>query len=255
MEQSTEILREKKFGKNLEIYKCISPEEATRRATESLNEALSELSAAKVPTLLMLSGGTAFGLLNGIEKKHLGPHLTICALDERFSEDSTINHSLKISHSLFYQHAMELDSSFIDTSVKKGETYEHLANRFEGALFDWSKKNPEGKVVATMGIGYDGHVAGIMPYPESPENFNKLFENKEHWVIGYDAGLAKTQYPLRVTTNMTFLRDMVDFSVAYVTGEKKISALTKATEEKGNIADTPGRVLLEMKQVRLFTDI
>lgn len=240
---------------NIEIFKCETVAEATRKATESLNEALAELSAAKVPTLLMLSGGSSFNLLHGVEKKNLGPHLTICALDERFSEDSTVNHSLKISHSLFYHHALELDASFIDTSVKLGDTYEHLAKRFEEALFTWSKENPNGKVVATMGIGYDGHVAGIMPFPESPETFNILFESKEHWVVGYDAGLAKTQYPLRVTTNMTFLRDMVDFSVTYVTGEEKIAALTKAVEEQGTIAETPGRVLREMKHVRLFTNI
>lgn len=238
----------------MEITKCTNAEEATRKATDSLNEALKELSAG-IPTLLLFSGGTAFSLLHGVDIRFLGEHLTICALDERFSEDSLANHYLKISHTLFYQHALELGADFIDTSVQAHESLEQHTERFEKALFDWAKKYPYGKVVATMGIGYDGHVAGIMPFPENPQAFHKLFENQEHWVTGYDAGLAKTQYPLRVTTNINFLRNAVDFAVVYVTGEKKITALTRSTEEKGTLAETPGRILKEMKQVKIFTDI
>lgn len=238
----------------MEIIKCANGDEAARKATESINEALSELRAG-VPTLFLFSGGTSFNLLHGIDIRFLGPHLTIVALDERFSEDSLVNHFLKISHSLFYHHALELGVNFIDTSVQRSETLEELTARYEAAIFDWAKNNEGGKIIATMGIGYDGHVAGIMPFPENPQTFTKLFENPEHWITGYDAGLAKTEHPLRVTSNITFLRNFVDFAVVYVTGEKKIAALTKSTGEKGSLAETPGRILREMKQVRIFTDI
>jgi len=56
---------------------------------------------------------------------------------------------------------------------------EKLAHRYESSLFEWAKKHPEGKIIATMGIGFDGHTAGIMPYPENPETFARLFEDKE----------------------------------------------------------------------------
>jgi 6-phosphogluconolactonase/glucosamine-6-phosphate isomerase/deaminase len=238
----------------MEIVKCANPDEAARKATESLNEALSELSVG-VPTLLLLSGGSALNLLHGLEIKNLGPHITLTVLDERFSQDVMANNFAKISHTLFYHHALELGVNFIDTRPDPQESLEQLTARFEASLFGWAKKHPEGKIIATMGIGFDGHTSGIMPYPENPELFAKYFENKDHWAAGYDAGLDKTEYALRVTTNMPFLRNAVDFAVVYVTGEKKIAAFQHAVAETGSLSATPARIIREMKQVRVFSDI
>ena len=48
------------------------------------------------PVLLMLSGGSAFSILDYIEADVLGPNLTISILDERCSSDSKINNFLQL---------------------------------------------------------------------------------------------------------------------------------------------------------------
>lgn len=239
---------------SMDMVKCTTAQEAARKGAEALNEALTELQGG-IPTLLLLSGGSALHLLPAIDLKLLGRHITITVLDERFTEDPLANNFAQISRTLFYHHAEALGVSFIDTRAQRHENLEQLASRFEASLFEWAKKHPEGKIIATLGIGYDGHTAGIMPYPENPELFDKLFNDPDHWAVGYDAGMSKTEHPLRVTTTLVFLKNAVDFAVVYVVGEQKIAAFQHATAEEGSSAQTPARILREMKQVRIYTDI
>ena len=104
-----------------------------------------------------------------------------------------------------------------------------------------------------MGMGPDGHTAGIMPFPEDENRFDVLFQNSEKWVVGYDAE-EKNQYPLRVTTTIPFLR-MVDYALLYCVGENKKEALKRVLADGGVYAETPARVIREMATTHIVTDI
>ena len=109
-------------------------------------------------------------------------------------------------------------------------------------------------MVITQGIGEDGHTAGIMPYPENSALFKSLFDDPEKWVVGYDAE-GRNEHPLRVTVTLSFLREVVDHSIVYAVGDGKKEALRQVLAETGTLWQTPARIIHEMRNVMLFTDL
>jgi len=206
------------------------------------------------PVLLLLSGGSAFQLLDQTDANNLSDTVTIGVLDERYSSDKNVNNFSQLTTTSFYQKANRHDCHFIDTSVKAGEKLNQLSERFDMELQEWKKKYPEGKVIITQGIGPDGHTSGIMPHKDNPDLFHQLFENHNMWAVGYDAG-AKNKYPLRATTTIPFLIDIIDVAIVFVTGKNKKKALLNALNPKTKLFQTPAAVIQKMKNVTLFTDI
>lgn len=92
-----------------------------------------------------------------------------------------------------------------------------------------------------------------MPFAEDTAGFNRLFEDINHWAVGYDAS-GKTPHPLRVTVTFPFLRQ-IDWGIAYVCGQAKRDSLSRVLADTGDLARTPARIFWQMKQVFLFTDL
>lgn len=203
--------------------------------------------------LFLCSGGSAFELLHDISPECFSSALTIGVIDERYSRDEAVNNFAQLQKTDFYKVAVRAGAHTIDTFPRADETLEMLARRFEGELKGWMENNQSGLMVATMGIGEDGHTAGIMPFPEDRATFSALFEDSDVWVRGYDAG-KKSKYPLRITTTITFLKE-IDHSIVYCVGENKREALMRVFADTGTRAETPSRVIRDIKNVMLFTDI
>lgn len=236
----------------MEYIKTEDAESALRLAAESLNRDIAENSEKGI--LLMLSGGSSLKLLPLINTGLLDLRVTITVLDERFSNDPKINNFAQISQTDFYRIAKDRGVNFIDTRLINNESIEELARRFDDGLRNWRKSSAGGKIIATLGIGSDGHIAGIMSFPEDTRTFEELFMYDEHWIVGYDAG-NKNPYPLRITPTVPFLRDQIDFGIVYVVGEDKTDALKRILSEEGSLSETPARALREMKSAIIYTDI
>lgn len=226
---------------------------ATIAATSALSTELSHLAEAKTPVLVLVSGGSALQLLNDIQESGLTPQVTLGVLDERYSMDPQINNFLQLKQTTLYSKALAQGCHFIDTSVQAAESQEDLRARFESALQQWKDANPSGHIVITQGMGPDGHTSGVLPFPEDPEKFAQLFLNPSVWVATYDA-TGKNQYPLRVTTTLSFLQ-RVDISIMFICGEDKRAALSFVLANEGILAQTPARIARDMQQVTIFTDI
>lgn len=232
-----------------------SKESLVQSAAGKLNDVLRETSSKEVSILLLLSGGSSLALLDNIDYVNLGSQVTVTVLDERYSANPSENNMAQIASSKFYIKAKRAGCGFIDTRVQNNETQEQLASRFNNDLVTWIRQNPTGKIIATVGIGEDGHVSGIMPYPEDSALFNRMFDNKndEELITSYDAS-GKNPYPKRVTTNINLIRK-IDTAISYVIGENKKEALKKINDQDGSLNETPARVLREIKgSVFLFTD-
>ena len=225
-----------------------------RKAIRALNERLRGVRG--IPTLLMISGGSALELLEGISLRNMGRHITITVLDERYSTDPTVNNFSQLAQTHFFKKAEKRGIDYIDTRVHRRISLKGLAKKFEKDLRKWKKRYREGEVLITQGIGEDGHTAGIMPYPENPRLFKKLFDNQKEgkWVLGYNTD-GKNEYPSRVTVTLPFLREIVDHSILYVAGQNKKGALKRVMAKQGFLAETPARIIGEMKNVQLFTDL
>lgn len=231
----------------------MTKEEATQAAAEKLHELLWRAQQQKQPTLLLVSGGSALAMLDLVETSVFGEYLTTGVLDERYSEDPNVNNFVQFMKSQLFVESLAVGAHYIDTRLHANESIEQLASRFETELKNWRAQNPNGTIIITQGMGPDGHTSGIMPYPEDPKLFSELFEQPEKWVIGYNAGI-KNQYPLRVSTTITFLKE-VDQTILFVCGEDKQIALSKLNNENVTLAEIPAAVVKQMKKVWFFTDL
>ncbi|MFA5935122.1 MAG: 6-phosphogluconolactonase [Candidatus Paceibacterota bacterium] len=221
--------------------------------SERLNLELEKLYKNKTQILLLVSGGSALKILDSINAEILGSHITFGVLDERYSRDTKVNNFCQIMETGFYNNSINAGVKFIDTRINNNESQNSLAERFENRIKKWRSDNSKGVIVITQGIGPDGHTSGILPFPEEKDFFNKIFNDKNKSVVAYDA-TGKNQYTLRITTTLSFLRD-VDISIVFVCGADKTEALRKTLSSDGDISTTPARIINEMKEVFLFTDI
>ncbi len=228
--------------------------EATDNATSKLNEVLGKTIESKTPTLLLVSGGSSIALLDRVNEAVLGSHITISVLDERYSDNPKENNFAQIAITPFYSRAIGKGARFIDTHVN-GRTQMQLAADFNRDLGKWFDTNPTGTVVATIGVGPDGHTSGMMPFPEDPARFEQLFEPSDpnNFVTAYDA-TGKNQYTARVTTNMNLMRK-IDTAIVFITGEKKRGTIERLRVATGTLAETPARIINELRNAYLFTDI
>lgn len=239
----------------MKIFKASSKEGAMRKALVELNACLKDV--RKNPVLLMLSSGSALELLDGITMRNIGKHITVTVLDERFSTDPAVNNFSQIAETEFYKQAEKKGIDYIDTRVHNSKiTLQKFAKKFERGLRKWRNKYPKkGKIIITGGVGQDGHTAGIMPYPENHRKFQKLFDSEHSWVVGYHASSKKTPYRKRVTVTLPFLRNQPNYSFMYAVGQRKKAAIRRMLAKKGELAQTPARIIHEMHESKLFCDL
>lgn len=235
----------------MQIITCKSEKIAKKKSAERLNHLLAKSFQKKTNTLLLLSGGSALSFLKSIKTKYLGEYLTISVLDERYSQDPKVNNFAQIKTTSFYKSAKRSNCTFFDTTLDNKTAFE-MAKEFEAFLRTWLAKNPKGTILATLGLGEDGHTAGIMPFPNNEKDFEMLFLS-ERLAVFYDAE-EKNKYPLRITTTLTFF-EKINHAVCLVLGEKKKNALTDIISSKKDYNKIPGLVLQRIKDLQIFTDI
>jgi 6-phosphogluconolactonase/glucosamine-6-phosphate isomerase/deaminase len=200
--------------------------------------------------LLLVSGGSAFELLDFIDLHSISDRVTLGVLDERFSIDPHINNFSQLRDTSFFKRALEQKVCILDSSVRNSETHQEFVCRIEEMIHTWCANNPKGHIIATMGMGADGHTAGLFPYIY---NNSEIDDNR--FVYGHTLPIDVNQYTERVTVTYSFLKTYVDHAFVYVSGDSKKEALKSLVAPDGSIEQTPCRVMREMKDVSLYTDI
>jgi len=226
---------------NLKLNISKNKEDAAKLASEQINKALDDFNNKNI--LFLVSGGSAFDILKGVSLDSLNEKMTIAVLDERYDKTNKNNNFSQLKKTDFYKNALSKSCEFIDTSVKEDQTEEELADFFNDKLKDWRNKNPQGKILATLGVGKDGHTSGIMPFVGDESGFNELFEG-DRFVVFYDAS-GKNEHTKRVTTSNTFLR-LIDEVVVYLVGSEKKEAF-KHLQENVKVSDMPAKIILDLK--------
>ena len=205
--------------------------------------------------LLLLSGGSALALLDHVDTTPLSERVTISVLDERYTFDESVSNFSQLTKTAFYERAVKQHIHVIDPRPREGEGLLDTAKRCDLALKHWHITHHDGVVIATMGIGPDGHTAGILPHPNNPETFEELFNNKIRCVRGYHVDARKSVHQDRMTATCTYLIRHVDHAVVFATGEEKRTALEAAFAEDSALHTTPARILKSMRDVSLYTDL
>ncbi len=201
--------------------------------------------------LLLISGGSTLKVLEYIETTDW-TKVTLFFLDERYSIDNSDSNFAQLLQLDWWVKVRDLGVRFVDSRVLPGEDLDVFSRRLDKNLQNWLETNPKGKKIAIMGMGLDGHTAGIFPYPEDPDLFAKLFDNKK-FIVSHNV-FGKNNFPQRVTTTFCFF-DLLDKSYIYVCGEEKREALTKLKENRLPKHEFPAGIIYNIKDVLLVTDI
>ena len=121
------------------------------------------------------------------------------------------------------------------------------AQKWEDALRAWKAEYSGGVISATMGIGADGHSAGIFA-GEYAVDFSD-----DAWVVLYHVPKEVHQYQDRITVTDTFLKTYVDKVIAYTEGKEKQNIISILDTKTCKRAQYPACILKEMHSVYVFS--
>lgn len=225
------------------IKSCKIAEEAINLATAKLIDSLQIALNHNKKILLLLSGGSNLKILDQISKELINnPNITSYVLDERFSKDPSLNNSLQIK---------EKGVNIKLTVPSDQESLLDFASRFNDELKIWLEQNPEGEIICTLGMGPDGHIAGISPMPDDQDRFEQTFSQNQ-LVIGYTGNLSPAE---RVTTSPNFL-SKINLFVALILGEAKRPVFNDLINKKTKENLHPAQLLHKFPgETVVFTDL
>lgn len=234
----------------MKIFHTKTHDEAAEAAAEALNFFLKNHKNTAI--LLLVSGGSALSVLDFADESLLGENLTISVTDERFSTDPQLNNFAQLQATGFYELAQQKGASFIGTLPRPGETITQLSQRFEISLKNWRQTNPKGKIFAVLGMGPDGHTAGIFAFPQDPKRFQKLFCEK-NWIVGYD-NLGQKPPKDRITITLTFFKQ-INEAVVFISGREKQTALNILKAGHGQLYQNPALAFKQIRVLKIFTEL
>lgn len=195
-----------------------------------------ELAAGK-QVLWLLSGGsnipTSVQIMDNISEEQ-SANLSVSLIDERYGEpghaDSNWTQLMKAgfkSKQATLLPVLEPAAGFEDTRIR----YEQFA---EKAFAD------NDVVIAQLGIGPDGHVAGILP--------NSPAAGADTLVAAYDAPPLK-----RLTLTFPALR-RITAAYIFAFGKPKHGALQALHDKKLPLAEQPAQILNELPEAYVYSD-
>lgn len=214
------------------------------------------LGDAHKDTLILFSGGSSLALIDYMHPDVLPLRSTISILDDRYTFEKNESNFSLLEKTTFFKGAKERGIQHIDPRPLQEETLEEAGNRFDLALKEWHVTHKEGRVVATIGIGPDGHVAGILPMPKKSDAFKKIFFDARKCAVGYEISPEINPHTKRITTTLTYIERHIEHAVIYATGTQKRDALTQMLEkDKEEFEKIPARIVHRIQHATLFTDI
>ncbi len=191
------------------------------------------------PVLWLVSGGSNVAIqlqaMAGISETQ-SANLTILPVDERYGPyDHKASNSAAMRKAGFDPKKAKWIDILVDNPSIEEATARLAAHLSEAVAI-------ESTVVATLGIGNDGHTAGILPGSVGVHSPDLAV-----WYIADDFQ--------RITLTATALRDYGDYVFVSAFGEGKKSALKLLIAASGETMDTtPALILNDINRTTLFTD-
>jgi len=238
-----------KQSTTVHIYSSTHPDVA---AAQRVSVLLAEHKARDI--LLLLSGGSAFKVLDHIDTTLLSEKVTISVADERYTYDEASSNFSQLAKTAFFERTRKQHVQLIDPRPSEGEDLLDAAKRFDVALKYWHITHHDGIVLALLGIGADGHTAGMLPFPNNKETFEELFIANERCVRGYHVDARVNSHQDRMTVTATYLKRHVNYAVVYAAGKEKKAPLLALRDEECVLHVTPAHILQALPSVDIYTD-
>ncbi len=223
-------------------HACQQP---TKRAASKLQSLL----AADQPTLFLSAGGSSLAVLAELTDFDGWQSVTVTTLDERVTNKADDRNFYQLQQTpVIRKHKSEIEviNPLPDPSIKPTEA----GRRFADKLNQWQNTHQSGRIIATVGIGEDGHVAGMIPTEK--ETFQTRFQS-DAVAVGYEDHTLDNEFAKRITTTMTFISDYLDQAIAYAVGESKCPVLAELATTQAKTWNRPAEIL-KQTPTELFTD-
>jgi len=234
----------------MEYIWCKDAVGARAMASGKISELFRRAETGGKSILFLASGGSALKALD--ESVYLPKNFAIGLVDERQNVGLKDRNAYLLSLTPFFKKASAKKTAILfDVPSSLCATGEYFDN-YEDTLKNWRSNHPDCFVVVLLGMGADGHTAGIFPMPDDSASFNALYSNERYFVVhSYGAGRLKE----RITVSISFLKREVDAAVVFCTGQDKISALKKVVSGAVLPHEMPAAVWKDMKQAYIYSDI
>jgi 6-phosphogluconolactonase/glucosamine-6-phosphate isomerase/deaminase len=188
--------------------------------------------------LWALSGGTNIeisrAIMGGIAPG-LTHRLTICLIDERYGQPghADSNWEQLVSSGIDFKNATVFDV------LTPEANFETTRERYEERTREAMTANEV--IITQLGIGADGHTAGILPE-------SKAAVDVDAWVVGYES-----EPYTRITWSFKALM-AADETYVFAFGENKRDTLQALTTLELSLAEQPAQILKQLPGVTVYND-
>lgn len=204
------------------------------------------------PTLLLFSGGSALSVTEHLPFPADASFLTLSVVDERADPSGATSNFQELSRTPWFQKMISAGATALDPLTSADLSTKEQAQAFERALRQWQETHKNGLIVAILGMGADGHTAGIFP-SGAAATFAQRFQG-DAWVTAHTIPEAPS-YPERITTTLTFLQQVVDRVYVFLCGREKEIAWRHLLTQDLPLSTLPILGIYEMRQPQIFTDL
>jgi 6-phosphogluconolactonase/glucosamine-6-phosphate isomerase/deaminase len=195
-----------------------------------------ELSGKRV--LWLVSGGSNVNgsvRIMGQIPSQLTGKLSVMLADERYGD---VGHA-DSNWAQLLQAGFNPGKATVYPVLQDGLSFDSTIERFDKMANQALAEND--LVIAQLGIGPDGHIAGILPDSAAAQESDKL-------VSGYDGG----QYKRLTLTFPALLKINASYTFAF--GDAKHQALTNLQTGSLDLAKQPSQVLREIPEAYVYND-
>ena len=166
--------------------------------------------------------------------------------DERWSREPEANNTLQLQNR-YPEHFVT--KQLIATIPEENETVENFAARIEKTFLQKLSELNKPKIFMLLGIGSDGHTAGIFSLPK--ESFRETYQDDATYVPVQVEGLTIDS---RASFTPSWIQNNADEIFAYVVGKSKNTILKSLVQETKAINERPAELIKQHKRAQLFTD-
>ena len=244
-------------AQKIHTHELIITNTPAQEAGEQINSIIQEHTG---DVICLLSGGSALDVVEHIRPGKKCFHETckqaVCEKsecrtifmlgDERGSREPETNNYLQLL-SRYPDHPIL--EHLIDTVPNVNESLKDFSIRIEENFFSILTALQNPKIIYVLGVGTDGHTAGI--FPGESGWFRKTYQDDLTYV---PITLHRLTIDSRASFTPTWILHNVDELIGYVVGAHKQEILTQLNTEDKQLNERPAEILKLHKRTTVYTD-